>query len=223
MKNSIIRKALRESISNLLLNEAFKSNRLRNFFKAHGGVKKDYPNHSLGDINDAQILYFREFDSQIDAISERRRLLRSNNGIRSNYDMSCLFEIYVANDGCTLLVGIDRKTINTIPTWASEKEEKVGKRYWRQQSFDKYDDTPKYYYSEKGVGPDFGLRTNVNYAGMLSDLKNKRERFNDFYGENADEEWRKYREKELQHAKDYVKAIGWRGQYPNGKKPKYRR
>ncbi len=200
--------------SRQIINESFKSNELRGWFKLHGGVKKNYskegyPNmnvrqDALGDITDKDITYLEEFASQDEAYNRMRSLTRSNNGIRSQYDMRSYFTIYRANDGMCLLVGIDRNNIDTGVTWGGEVSKKGADRYWRDEHSpfpswknNRYtDDSGTYYYSRKGQ--DFGLRTNTNFKGKMSDNNNIRNRM-------SDKEWKDYQNMRIKDMDDYLR------------------
>ena len=192
-----------ESISHFLLTESFKSSKLSDFFMEHGGVNKEYYQKSLGDISDEQIMLFDVFESYNDAMDEKHRLIyktRSDHHHRSQYDMACLFEIYVANDGYAALVGIDRDSIETSMTWGGEKEKKVADRFWRKQSFSPYKDSDEYHYSRKGYGPDFGLHTSGDYKRNLGNLKDKSNLF-DKEGYN----FKDWRNDELERMQGYIR------------------
>lgn len=200
--------------SRQIINESFNSNELRGWFKLHGGVKKNYskegyPNmnvrqDALGDITDEDITYLEEFASQEEAYNRMRSLTRSNNGIRSQYDMRSYFTIYRANDGMCLLVGIDRNNIDTGVTWGGEVSKKGADRYWRDEHSpfpswknNRYtDDSDTYYYSRKGQ--DFGLRTNTNFKGKMSDNNNIRNRM-------SDKEWKDYQNMRIKDMDDYLR------------------
>jgi len=209
--DKLIKKSLNESI-NKLITEAFQSSKLRNFFKEHGGVNREYYQKSLGDISDEQIMYYSEFENYYDALNEQHRLIfkmRRDHHTRSQYDMACLFKVYVANDGCACLVGIDRNSIETRGTWSGEQEKKVADRFWRQKSNEPYDDTPKYHYSRRGYGPDFGLHTNDDYKNQIDNLAQKKELFGKWgksYGNrNNDYNYNEWRGKELERAQEYIR------------------
>lgn len=189
------------------INEAFKSNTLRQWFKEHGGVKKRFeeyddtvPQDGLGDINDNDILYTEEFEDFNSAATKKFNLKRPSNGRRSDWDMKCYFTIYRANDGTCLLVGLDRKTVPTSHTWGGEVTKKYAGRKWRddKEPHNKnhyVDDKGTYYYSRKGK--DFGMYTNRN----LQDLKRNNQRIK---SRMSDEEWNDYMDKRVKSMRDYV-------------------
>ena len=126
-----IRKALKESIGAFLLCESFNSGKLRSVFKEHGGVDKEYKQGYLSDLTDDQIMYYSEFPNYNKASDEKFRLIhktRPSYNIRSQYDMACLFKIYVANDGCACLVGIDRNSLKTDRTQDGETDKKFASK-----------------------------------------------------------------------------------------------
>ena len=125
------------------INEAFKSNQLRQWFKEHGGVKNRYNDekHSnlidkrvmqdgLGDVSDDAILYTEEFNDYNEALNKKWQLKRSNPNTRqkSDWDMKAYFTVYQANDGICLLVGLDRSKIKTGSTWGGELTKKTADR-----------------------------------------------------------------------------------------------
>ena len=189
------------------INEAFKSNQLRQWFKEHGGVKKKYdeyddtvPQDGLGDVNDNDILYTEEFGDFNSASNKMFNLKRSSYGKRSDWDMKCFFTIYKANDGACLLVGLDRKTVPTGITWGGEKTKKYAKRKWRddKEPHNKnhyVDDRGTYYYGKKAQ--DFGLKRNQDFKGKQSD--NKR-----IKSQMSDAEWKEYMNNRISHMQDYL-------------------
>lgn len=204
------------------LNEAFNSNELRNWAKAHGGIKKTfaddgYPNSivkqdALSDVRDEDITYFQEFPSYNEASNKRWELMSEKTpyGLRSKYDMKSYFTIYTANDGSCVLVGIDRNSIETSHTWGGEVSKKGADRYWRDEHSpfpswrtNKYtDDRDTYYYSKKGQ--DFGLRTNQNFQGRMSDNQKIRNMMND-------EEWSNYQKDRVEDMDKYLSKYYGKG------------
>lgn len=210
--DNLIKKSLNESISNFLLTESFNSNKMHKFFSEHGGVNKEYKQGYLSDLTDYDILYYSEFPNYNKAVGEKNRLIhktKTNHYTRSQYDMACLFKIYVANDGCACLVGIDRNSVKTGTTWAGETDKKSADRFWRQQTWNPYDDTNKYHYSERGYGQDFGMHTNDDYKNKLSHLKktkNNFDKWNKHYGDkNKGYDYDEWRGKELERAQEYIR------------------
>lgn len=189
------------------INEAFKSNQLRQWFKEHGGVKKKYddyddtvPQDGLSDINDNDIIYTEEFSDFNSASNKMFNLKRSSYGRRSDWDMKCFFTIYKANDGACLLVGLDRKTVPTGITWGGEVTKKYANRKWRddKEPHNKnhyVDDRGTYYYGKKAQ--DFGLRRNQDFKGKQSD--NKR-----IKSQMSDAEWKEYMDNRISHMQDYL-------------------
>lgn len=197
------------------INEAFKSNKLRQWFKQHGGVKKKYddyddtvPQDGLGDINDNDVLYAEEFKDFNSASNKLFNLKRSSYGKRSDLDMNCFFTIYTANDGACLLVGLDRKTVPTGFTWGGEATKKYADRKWRddKEPHNKnhyVDDRGTYYYGKKAQ--DFGLRRNQDFKGKQSD--NRR-----IKNQMSDAEWKEYMNNRISLMQDYLNR-----HYPKGK------
>ena len=190
MLENRLRNIILESVREVL-NEAFKSNRLRDWAKRHGGIKKTfadegYPNSNvrqdlLGEISDNDITYFEEFPSIRDAEERKYELntIQTPYGRRSHYDMKSFYTIYWANDGACVVVGIDRDNFDTgIEYGGGEVSKKAVDRtmrdvqspfpYWKTNRYT--DDRDTYYYSQKGQ--DFGLRTNDNYKGKMKDNQN---------------------------------------------------
>ena len=204
------------------INESFKSNELRNWAMAHGGIKKTqadigYPNcnvrqDALSDVRDEDITYFQEFSSYNEALSKRRELMSEKTpyGQRSKYDMKSYFTIYQANDGTCVLVGINRNSIETGTTWGGEVSKKAANRFWRDEhspfpswKTNRYtDDRDTYYYSRKGE--DFGLHTNRNFQGLAHDKQNMRSRM-------SDEEWRDYQRGRVKDIDDYLSKYYGKG------------
>ena len=205
------------------LNEAFKSNRLRSWAMAHGGIKKTeadvgYPNSNvrqdaLSDVRDNDITYFEEFSDYNDAIGKRRMLMSKETpyGRRSKYDMSSYFTIYRANDGTCVLIGIDRNSIETSHTWGGEVSKKAADRFWRDEhlpyptwSINRYpDETDKYYYYSK-KGRDFGLKTNKNFQGKMRDNQKIRDKM-------SDEQWKEWQDKRVKDMDDYLTKYHGKG------------
>ena len=157
---NIIGRVVRETVSRLKrsLNEAFSSNRLRDWFSQHGGVMKKLPfdvgnrddrveQSSLSDISDDDIVYFREFDSSENkdlfdrwnensnnALNERWKMIHTQKqrGSRSEWDMKALFKVYSANDGAVILVGIDRNNFEIGSHWGGEDIKRISDRKWRK-------------------------------------------------------------------------------------------
>lgn len=205
--------------SKTYLTEAFKSNELRNWFKLHGGVKKvweDFPEMNvtqdgLGDVTDDDITYLEEFPNIRDA---RNRVWELNNeknnyGQRSERNIKNLYTMYKANDGYCLVVGLNRNNIETGINWGGEHTKKKSDRIWRDdkdpQSYraGKYvDDRDKYYYSRKGQ--DFGLRTNQDFKGKMSDNNNTRSRM-------SDKDWKNYQNMRVNDMDGYLKKYYGKG------------
>lgn len=198
------------------INEAFKSNQLRQWFKEHGGVKNRYNDeeHSnlidkrvmqdgLGDVSDDVILYTEEFNDYNEALNKKWQLKRSNPNTRqrSDWDMKAYFTVYQANDGSCLLVGLDRSKIKTGSTWGGELTKKTADRVmnngwnFKTRSNRYVDDSDTYYY--RGKARDFGLRTNADFKGKQSD--NKR-----IKSQMSDAEWKEYMDNRIAHMQDYV-------------------
>jgi hypothetical protein len=204
IKESELKTMIKESISKILL-EAFKSNKLRDFFKNHGGVDTYYRQFSLGDISDEQINYYQEMPTHNDAIKLIWDLKRPDSrGIRSDADMKSLFQCYTAKDGTSVVVGIDRKTIKTGSTWGGAEEKKVADRLmsngWNFKTRDNryVDDSDTYYYNSPAK--DFGLYNSDNYKGKLSDLEKQK----------GHPDYDEYRREAVKNLKRYMQR--W---YPN--------
>ena len=190
------------------INEVFKSNQLRQWFKEHGGVKKKYddyndtvPQDGLGDVNDNDILYTEEFSDFNSASNKLNNLKHSSSWKRNDWDMKCLFTIYKANDGTCLLVGLDRKTVPTGTTWGGEATKKYADRVmnngWNFKTRNNryVDDSDTYYYGKKAQ--DFGLRSNQDFKGKQSDNKQIRTQM-------SDAEWKEYMNNRIEHMQDYL-------------------
>ena len=196
-----LNKLVSESV-NKILTESFQSDTLRKFFKEHGGVSNDFRQFSLGDISDDQIGYYREFNSTNDASNEMHNLKKPDQyGKRSDYDMKFLFHIFKANDGTSLLIGVDRDTIQTRPFWGGEYQKKVADRMWqngiKRTGGTKYvDDKDMYYY--QSPAKDFGVYNSKDFKGKMSDNKNALER-------QPSENRTKFKKDKLQHMRDYLK------------------
>ena len=211
-----VQRVFEENIKLKKLNESFKSNELRSWANAHGGIKKTqadigYPNtnvrqDALSDVRDEDITYFEEFPNWNDAVAKRRELMseRTPYGRRTKYDMKSYYTIYTANDGTCVLVGINRNNIETGLTWGGEVSKKAAERFRRDEHLpypsyriNRYpDETDNYYYYSK-KGQDFGLRTNLNFQGRMKDNRNIRNRM-------SDEEWKKYQGERLKDMDDYL-------------------
>lgn len=200
------------------LNEAFNSNQLKQWFKKHGGVKKTFaeegfpenrvPQDGLGDVSDDMILYLQEFENLSDASSALRNLKHSDNRHkRSDWDMAAHFVIYRANDGCCLLVGLDRKQIKTRPTWGGDRLEKSGDRYWRNEHNPYYVDSYGNWQSDKQVyhygkkAQSHGVYHNEITNGFQG-LKNNNQRLK---GKMSPEEFNEYIQGNIRRHKDYVR------------------
>ena len=203
---SIIHSVIRE-----YLNEAFKSNRLRNWFKQHGGVKKYHDHYNdtvtqdaLGDVSDEDILFMKEYDNYIDAIDKKREMTKYCNGLRSEWDKKAYFTVYQSRDGYFLLVGLDRNAVPTGTTWGGETSKKLADRKWRddREPHNKnhyVDDRDTYYFSRKAR--DFGLYRNRpkygDYEGKMKDNKNIRRKM-------TDDQWKEYQDYRLKDMRDYL-------------------
>ena len=167
---TIIRSVIRS-----YLNEAFKSNKLRDWFNMHGGVKKvnDYSGDrirqdGLGDVTDQDIVFMEEFDNSVDAVMSAREKINSKR-------INAYITVYQANDGYALVVGLNRDTIPMGYTWYGERTKKLANRINRNEmspSRSKYyvDDSDKYYYSYLGHSysdDDLGIRTSDDYKKAL--------------------------------------------------------
>ena len=198
------------------INEAFKSNQLRQWLKEHGGVKNRYNDEQysdlidkrvmqdgLGDVSDDMILYTEEFNNYNEALHKKRQLKRSNpyTRQRSDWDMKAYFTVYQANDGTYLLVGLDRSKIKTGSTWGGELTKKTADRVmnngwnFKTRSNRYVDDSDTYYYGKKAQ--DFGLRSNQDFKGKQSDNKQIRTQM-------SDAEWKEYMNNRIEHMQDYL-------------------
>ena len=198
------------------INEAFKSNQLRQWFKEHGGVKNRYNDEQysdlidkrvmqdgLGDVSDDMILYTEEFNNYNEALHKKQQLKRSNpyTRQRSDWDMKAYFTVYQANDGTYLLVGLDRSKIKTSPTWGGELTKKTADRVmnngWNFKTRNNryVDDSDTYYYGKKAQ--DFGLRNNQDFKGKQSHNKQIRSQM-------SDAEWKEYMNNRISQMQDYL-------------------
>lgn len=201
IKKTELRTIIRESISKVL-SESFKSNKLRDFFKNHGGVDTYYRQFSLGDISDEQINYYQEMPSHNEALKLIWDLKRpDSNRRRSDADMKSLFQCYTAKDGTAVVVGIDRNTIETGVTWGGEEEKKVADRLmsngWNFKTRDNryVDDSDTYYYNSPAK--DFGLHKSDDYKNKLSDLENIKK--------SNHPDYETYRREAVKSLRDYMK------------------
>lgn len=183
LSESILKQIIDESVKKVL-NESFKSNTLRGWFKQHGGVNREYSTDGLGDVTDDQIAYTQEYKTWRDAANfawDARR-----NPKYQRY----FIKPYVANDGTALVAFYDRSKVKTGLNWGGENFKKLSDRKWRDDQ-DPNAKNPKndvYYYGGQphriyGNVPanDFGLMTNADYKGRLNDLKNAKQRYIDYY------------------------------------------
>lgn len=130
-KEAELKQYIAEAVEHVLIKEAFKSNMLRNFFKQHGVVDKNRRQFSLGDLDDTQIGFAKEYPSHNDAANALFNMKRPTpDRKRSKYDMKYVFEIFHANDGTALLVGINRNAVKTGIHWGGEHLKKVTDRLW---------------------------------------------------------------------------------------------
>lgn len=195
------------------MNESIKSSTLKQWFNEHGGVKRLYDDEKygnlidkrvrqdgLGDVTDGDIIYTEEFGDENDAFEKMWQLKKpSRRGERSDLDMRAMFTVYKANDGSCLLVGLDRNTVETGPTWGGEMTKKTADRIrnngWNFKTRNNryVDDSDTYYYG--GRGRYFGLKTNSDYKGKMKD--NKR-----IKSQMSDDEWKDYQNKRVQVVKN---------------------
>ena len=73
-----INRIIRESIDNFLITESIPSKRLARFFSEHGGVERKCSQDGLGDVTDDQIVSLNEFDNWNDAYDYFYKLRRKN-------------------------------------------------------------------------------------------------------------------------------------------------
>lgn len=186
-----INKVLNENIRPI--NEAFKSNYLRNWFKQHGGVRKDTMQDGLGDLNDDEISFTQEVDNERDAynIAWKLRNEKDQYGRRTPAEIKNYYTIYKANDGACLIVGIDRTKVKTSSTWGGERTKKSAERFWRGDPtrFDNY------HYSRKGQ--DFGLYTNKDFKNKMKDNEHLKSKM-------TDDQWNDYQDMRVKHMHDYL-------------------
>lgn len=180
--NNRILRIIKEEVDRLLT-ESIPSEMLSKYFSEHGGVDRNYPQDGLGDVTDSQIAYIKRYNT-------RREATDFLWGIRRDPKYNKLFgRVYTANDGTAALVFFDRDKVDTGLNWGGEHFKKSSDRIWR----DDHDTNAKnqkndvYYYGGGNHVPtnDFGLRTNANYKGLLSDLEGAKGRFRDFYTPKA--------------------------------------
>lgn len=191
LSESRLRAVIAEAVRDVL-QEAFRSDRLRQWFRMHGGVVKThaasgYPDSlmlqdGLGDVTDGQIVYMEEFGSEREAIAAKRSLTASSGRRRSDWDMRAFFVTYKANDGKCLLVGLDRKKVATYPTWGGERLNKKAQRIWRDEHHPEYtgkgrrfDPDKQVYHYSKMLG-DVGVKDNEEFGKIKSDNAKKRSR-----------------------------------------------
>jgi hypothetical protein len=219
LTESALHKIIKESI-NMVMNEAFRSNTLRDWFKEHGGVKRVYGDDeadfnkfsdkrvrqdALGDISDDCIVYRRECDSFKDAYDLCWDLNHPKDEYsrkRMPFNQKTYYTIYQARDGKCLVVGIDKTKIESESSCIYGD---ISKKLWDRKfnngwnyktNSDRYvDDSDTYYYT--GKARDFGLKTNSEYDSILNWKKDLRKRM-------SDDEWKEYQKNRVSDMRDYV-------------------
>jgi len=210
---TIVRNVLNEEIKRQL-NEGFRSNKMRQFFRQHGGVKRVYTHEefggkpgdvryalqdALGDIYDDDIVYTQEFDNEKSALNRAWELNHpvGRNGSRQPFNSETYYTVYKANDGTCLLVGLNEKTVPTYPTWGGHYSKKKANRYWNNGEKMRYkDDSDTYYYGKKAKS--FGVRTN-------KDFKYRKEFNNGLRSKMSPEGFQDYINKGVQSKREYIR------------------
>ena len=189
--------------TNRILTESFKSNTLRRVFRQHGGPKRNYRQFSLGDITDEQIGWLREYDSTNDALKDLHQLKKpSQRGQRSHEDMKYHFQVYTANDGSAIVVGVDRSSIETGIHWGGEYQKKVADRLWNnawnfKTRDNRYvDDSDTYYY--QSPAQDFGLHTSNDFQARANDNERQLQ-------QTPKEDRPRFNKEKVKRLKDYLR------------------
>lgn len=191
------------------INEAFKSNSLKQWFNKHGGVKNKYDDEKysslidkrvmqdgLSDVSDDEIVYTEIFDDYNEALNKKFLLKKSK------WNMDKYFTVYQANDGTCILIGLDKNKVKTGHTWGGELTKKTADRImnngwnFKTRSNRYADDSDTYYYG-KNAG-HFGIRRNQDFKGKQSD--NKR-----IKSQMSDAEWKEYMDNRISRMQDYLK------------------
>ena len=188
-----LRNIVKETIKNIL-SEAFQSNKLRDYFKNHGGVKREYTKDEVGDINDKRvrqdglgdvndddIVYFKAYNDTNDALHaawELNHPKEKRNRVNDTY-----FTVYKANDNTAVVVGLDRSKVDIGITWGGEATKKTADRKmsngWSHKTRNNryVDDSDVYYTNRTSPVNDFGYHTSDDYKNKLSDLERQKERY----------------------------------------------
>ena len=126
--------------------------------------------------------------------------------------MKYVFEMFTANDGTTLLVGIKRDSVKTGVTWSGEHLKKVSDRLknngWNHKTRDsKYvDDSDRYYY--QSPANDFGVHNSEDFKSKLNqnnkDLNSYPEGEREAYKQGRIKNMREYLKK---HYPDVLKKL----------------
>ena len=193
LNESQLRNIVKETIKNIL-SEAFQSNKLRDYFKNHGGVKREYTKDEvgniddkrvrqdgLGDVNDDDIVYFKAYNDTNDALHaawELNHPKEKRNRVNDTY-----FTVYKANDNTAVVVGLDRSKVDIGITWGGEATKKTADRImsngWSHKTRNNryVDDSDVYYTNRTSPVNDFGYHTSDDYKNKLSDLERQKERY----------------------------------------------
>lgn len=219
LTESALHKIIKESI-NMVMNEAFRSNTLRDWFKEHGGVKRVHSDDeynfdklmdkrirqdALGDISDDDIVYSRECNSIKDAYDLCWDLNHPKDEYsrkRMPFNQKAYYTIYQAMDGKCLVVGMDTSKVDTGTLWgggtASKKlSDRIRNNDWnfKTRSTRYADDSDTYYYT--GRDRDFGMKTNSDYQSKLGWNNDMRKKM-------SDDEWKEYQKNRVSDMRDYV-------------------
>lgn len=199
---SKIRGMIREAISDILLVESFKSDKLKQWFMKHGGVKKTYaadgyPNQNvkqdgLSDVTDRDISHMREFPN-LKAVE------------KEPYANATLYQ---ANDGACLYVYFRKGFDCTNPTWGGNMTKKGAERFWRDYH-DRGDGKDVYHYSHKNApgGNNWGRRGLMGDFGIYTsnDYQNHKKHNQQIKNSMTPEEWNTYINREIDSKNDYLK------------------
>lgn len=187
LNESQLRNIVKETLASMLT-EAFKSNKLKDFFKQHGGVKREYTTgeigdaidkrvtqDGLGDVNDDAIVYFKAYDDVKEAENNAWELNHGKSSMNTHY------AVYKANDHTAVVVGLDKSKVEIGHTWGGNMTKKTADRVMRNgwnfktRSNRYVDDSDTYYTNSSSPVNDFGYHNSNDYKNKLSDLEKQKE------------------------------------------------
>lgn len=179
------------------LAEAYKSSKIRDIMNRNGGAKNRYDQpedpkladdrvtqDGMGDITDDDIVYVQEYDNVKDAQSQAWELNhpRDNRGDRGR-SQNTYYTVYKTKNGKGVVVGIDKKKVETGSTWGGELTKKLADRVmkngwnFKTRSNRYVDDSDTYYTNPTSPAKDFGYRTNHDFKNMQKDLENSKKSY----------------------------------------------